>query len=216
MTIFSFPTTPRNLESENSRQAHAGLGTSNLTGQVPEKANHTAEEQNSADHRHPLEVTSRDLFIMFQELLHATRGSQSGRPSSNLRVDLPKYFGRPGESITMWLFQLNDVFESRGVYGLDRLPYLSTCLGEAALSWLHNWHLNIRAGMCPQSRRGKKSKCQSKLPSSHRVTNSSCETSYGHFARHHRPRLTRTRSELSLDKSWTCMRRTRSTTMSMA
>lgn len=32
---------------------------------------------------------------------------------------------------------------------MDRLPYLSSCLGDAALARYHNWHLAIQAGTEP-------------------------------------------------------------------
>lgn len=47
----------------------------------------------------------------------------------------------------MWLFQVESAFATRSIFGVDRFPYLSSCLGEAALSWLHNWHMSARAGL---------------------------------------------------------------------
>jgi hypothetical protein len=89
-------------------------------------------------------VTTADLFILFQELL---RNSRSGQPHGpKLHAELPKFNGRPNESLSMWIFQANNVFRARGIENLDRLPYVSTCLGEAALAWYHNWYTAIELG----------------------------------------------------------------------
>lgn len=92
-------------------------------------------------------VTPNDLFILFQELLQSNRSTQSNTSSSRLNIELPKFFGRPNESLSMWLFQVESAFATRSIFGVDRFPYLSSCLGEAALSWLHNWHMSARAGL---------------------------------------------------------------------
>lgn len=93
-------------------------------------------------------ITTSDLFILFQELLNSTR-SQAHQPTvhlgQRLPTELPKFYGRPNESLSMWLFQIENIFSTRHLFGHDRLPYLSSCLGEAALAWLHNWSLSSQA-----------------------------------------------------------------------
>lgn len=90
-------------------------------------------------------VTTNDLFVLFQELLHSTKHSPNQAGMAKFPIELPKFYGRPNESLAMWLFQVESAFATRSIFGTDRMPYLSTCLGEAALSWLHNWHTTVRA-----------------------------------------------------------------------
>lgn len=91
-------------------------------------------------------VTTNDLFILFQELLRNQRSQVPAPTQPRLPVELPKFAGRPADSLSLWLFQVDSIFSARGIFELDRLPYLPTCLSEAALAWFHNWHLSIRNG----------------------------------------------------------------------
>ena len=92
-------------------------------------------------------VTTRDLVAIFQSLWPTGPHQPSGVPlSSSLAPStpslssqsLPKYHGRVGESLSLWWFQLNQTFALRNIPPGERLRYVSTCLGEAALAWLHN------------------------------------------------------------------------------
>lgn len=106
---------------------------------------------NQNNHHHPCQnvlydnprnITTEDLFILFQELLR----SKTTNSTPGFRMDPPIFNGRSNESLSLWLFQMNQLFIARKIPDYERLMYVSSSLGEAALAWLHNITLSIEAG----------------------------------------------------------------------
>jgi hypothetical protein len=62
------------------------------------------------------------------------KSSSSGR----MKVDLPVYNGRISQNVSTWLFQADQAFLSQNIQDEDRLPYIASMLGEAALEWYRN------------------------------------------------------------------------------
>ena len=90
-------------------------------------------------------LTSEELVRLLHQALAPAKTSfpQSG---GGYRIEFPTYHGKENESLSLWLFQVEQLFSAKNTPDSERLAFISAHLRDAALGWYHNTCLGIQQG----------------------------------------------------------------------
>ena len=87
-----------------------------------------------------------DMFQQFiqhqaeinRALIQQLQTPSKPQPAAAFSTPPPQFYGKVGENVRSWLFQVNTLFCSKGTPENARIYQVAGCLKDAAFQWYHN------------------------------------------------------------------------------